>query len=300
MKKLWQKVCRSNPILWLEIRRIRRRHWWPGRRFFLFYPVLLGIALGYGVMLLLTRASQGVLAVVLVTGVPISVILGLVVWLLGLGLPWIAPVLSAPAFAREREMSTFDILRTTLLSERALVLGKLGACVAQLWPGILLLILLAPFQLLGVFGGGTLCMCPPYYDVASLLSISDQGAELVIVWGVVRVVLGMLRSLADILLNTSIGLFISTMVRSSGAAVSFTYGVVLVIRVMVWLFSSVLGTALIYSFFSSQILYDFPTSYLADAFDWLLINLPSFLIIGFEIVGSIGLIWGAIWRLGRE
>jgi hypothetical protein len=50
LSRFWSKAC-DNPILQLELRRIRRRRWRPGRRFFLFYPALLGIVLGFGVML---------------------------------------------------------------------------------------------------------------------------------------------------------------------------------------------------------------------------------------------------------
>jgi len=43
----WRAML-DHPILRLELRRIRRKRWWPGRRFFLFYPVLLGQTLFSG------------------------------------------------------------------------------------------------------------------------------------------------------------------------------------------------------------------------------------------------------------
>ena len=92
---------RNNPILQLELRRIRRRRWWPGRRFFLFYPVLLGIALGFGVMLLLTD-WVGVQIAAIATGVSFGAVLGMVVWLLGMAPPWVAPALAAATIARHR------------------------------------------------------------------------------------------------------------------------------------------------------------------------------------------------------
>ena len=81
----WQ-AARSNPILQLELRRVRRRRWWPGRRFFLFYPVLLGVALGFGVMLVATD-WLGVQAAAAITGVAMGFVLGMVVGLLGVALP---------------------------------------------------------------------------------------------------------------------------------------------------------------------------------------------------------------------
>ncbi|MBN1812101.1 MAG: hypothetical protein JXA14_09725 [Anaerolineae bacterium] len=300
MSRLWSKV-RDNPILQLELRRIRRRRWWPGRRLFLFYPVLLGIVLGYGVMLVLT-GSVGVQIAAIATGVSLGAVLGVVVWFLGMALPWIAPALAATTIARERELGTFDILRTTLLSERAIVLGKLGACLAQLWPGILLLVLLAPFQVLGMMGGGALCLCPSYSDLSALALASELGMEYVIVSLVLSAFVGTLRPLADVVLHAGLGTFVSSLLRSSGAAVAVSYGAVLVVRVAAWLAMSIISAVLVYSSVDPAI---FDAS-LANPgaglsiLSWLAPSLASLVLIVGEILAALLLIWGAVLRLEWE
>jgi ABC-type transport system involved in multi-copper enzyme maturation permease subunit len=66
---------------------------------------------------------------------------------------FVAPALTAGAISAEREGQTFDLLRTTLLSEQALVLGKLNSSFL-----FLLLLLFASLPLLSIasiFGGVT-------------------------------------------------------------------------------------------------------------------------------------------------
>jgi ABC-type transport system involved in multi-copper enzyme maturation permease subunit len=61
------------------------------------------------------------------------------------------PALTASSIAGEREHQTYDLLRTTLLSERSLVVGKLVASVSF---ALLLLIASIPIQSIGfIFGG---------------------------------------------------------------------------------------------------------------------------------------------------
>jgi hypothetical protein len=295
---IWQ-AARSNPVLQLELRRIRRRRWWPGRRFFLFYPVLLGIALGFGVMLIATD-WLGVQVAAAVTGVTLGFILGMVVGLLGMILPWIAPALAAATIAREREMQTFDLLRTTLLSERAIVLGKLGGCLAQLWPGILLLVLLAPFQIIGTLGGSMLCLCPSYSDLAALMVASEFGAEYVVVSLVLSVLMGTLRPLADMSLHAALGMFVSTLLHSSGAAVAVSYGVVLVVRAAAWLATTLAGYALLYGLFILGPVEPSLANPATGMLGGLSPALVSLALIIAEIVGAFLLIWGAIWWLRRE
>jgi hypothetical protein len=294
-------VVPNNPVLRLELRRIRRRRWWPGRRFFLFYPALLGIALGFGVMLVATD-WLGVQVAAVVTGVSVGLVLGMVVWLLGVVLPWIAPALAAPTIARERELGTLDLLRVTLLSERAIVLGKFGGCLAQLWPGILLLILLAPFQLIGMLGGNALCLCPSSYDLAALMLASGLGAEYLVGGIVLQVLIGTLRPLADVLLHAALGMFASALARSSGVAVAVSYGTVLVMRVAVWLATSVAGYALLYGLLDSGGLNSLFTVWgtKMPTFSWLLPFLAPMVVLLIELAGATVLVWGAAWRLKRE
>jgi len=302
LKGLLRKA-RSNPIFQLELRRIRRRRWWPGRRFFLFYPVLLGLALGYGVMLVATD-WVGVQVAAAITGVPIGVVLGIVVWLLGVTLPWIAPALAAPTIARERELGTLDMLRTTLLGERAIVLGKLGGCLAQLWPGLLLLVLLAPFQVVGALGGSVLCLCPSYSEISALMIASELGVEYLILGLAVQVVMGTLRPLADVVFHAALGMFVSALVRSSGVAVAASYGAVLAARAVAWLATSLLGAVLLYGLLdlgAVELSSAAPSTGLGPALlSGLLSNLIPLLVVVIEIVGAAGLVWGAIWRLERE
>lgn len=64
---------------------------------------------------------------------------------------FIGPALTSGAISSERERQTFDLLRISLLSSRAVVLGKLGAAVAYL---LLLILAALPLQSLAFFLGG--------------------------------------------------------------------------------------------------------------------------------------------------
>ena len=298
---LWSKA-RSNPLLHLELRRIRRRRWWPGRRFFLFYPVLLGVALGFGVMLLLTDwLSVRILAIG--AGAVGVVVLGMVVWLLNIALPWIAPALAAATIARERELGTLDVLRTTLLSGRAIVLGKLMGCLAQLWPGLLLLVLLAPAQVVGALGGRTMCLCPSYSDTTMLMMGLELGVEYFIVSLVIQSVMGMLQPLVDVFFNLAVGIFVSALMRSSGVAIAVSYGVVLIVRAGAWLATLVLGSVLIYALIDLGVIElgsGAPTPGVISALlGGLLSNLIPLALLFAECLGVVGLVWGAVWLLDR-
>ncbi|MGC1378109.1 MAG: ABC transporter permease subunit, partial [Anaerolineales bacterium] len=64
---------------------------------------------------------------------------------------FIGPSLTAGAITSERERQTFDLLRTTLLSARALVFGKLGAACMYLF---LLILTALPIEALAFLLGG--------------------------------------------------------------------------------------------------------------------------------------------------
>ncbi len=64
---------------------------------------------------------------------------------------FIGPALTAGAITSERERQTFDLLRTTLLSARSLVLGKLGSACTYLF---LLIFTALPIQALAFLLGG--------------------------------------------------------------------------------------------------------------------------------------------------
>ena len=255
-------------MLRLALRRTRRKRWWPGRRFFMFYPALLGAALGYGVIVALSRSEQVLLAA-LVTGVPAVCLMGVFTGLLAFVLPWIVPALTAASIARERELGTLDLLRTTLLTERAIVWGKLGGCLVQLWPGILTLALLAPFQLLWVGSASW-----SFYLPAMLMGpLSDTAWS----WGwlILVGVAGLLRPWGDLALHAAVGLLVSARARSSGVAVFIAYSAILVVRVSLWLARSLLSSVLM---------------------------APAQMALGMvlvEFAGAALSLWGAIWWMKR-
>lgn len=78
-------------------------------------------------------------------------IFGTVVLLELLLVSFIAPGLTAGAITSEREHQTYEILRTTLLSARSLVLGKLGSAFAYIF---LLILTAIPLQSIAFLLGG--------------------------------------------------------------------------------------------------------------------------------------------------
>ena len=101
-KQRWQRIV-DHPLLQLELRRIRRTRWWPGRRFFLFYPALLGCGVGYGVMLLLTDSLAEQLSIS-ITALPMVCLLSVVSSLLSTLLPWVAPAFTASSISPSRSV----------------------------------------------------------------------------------------------------------------------------------------------------------------------------------------------------
>jgi len=241
----------DHPILRLELRRIRRTRWWPGRRFFLFYPALLGGALGCGVVLVLSTlverlsvplSGTSMQLTALVTGAPAVCLLSVVTWLLSFALPWIAPVFTATTIARERELGTFDLLRVTLLSERSIVLGKLGGSLARLWPGVLTLLLLTPLQIVWVVGSSSLG--PLSSVMTGAMIVSELETSSFWMWLVLAGVVGWLRPWGALSLNAAVGLFISALARSSGMAIAAAYGVIIALRAVIYLVRSLLNMVL--------------------------------------------------------
>ena len=215
----------DHPIVQLELRRIRRWRWRPGRRFFLAYSVLLGGALGCLLTWVLIDREKVRLAVALVS-VPAHCVVGPLFGLLSVGLPWIAPVFTAPSIARERELGTLDLLRVTLLGERSIVLGKLAAALARLWPGVLALLLLLPFRIIlsvGSVSPGSLFFAPD-----PLIKPEEEW-----LWWIGVAMLGvsdLLRPWGDLAFHATVGLFASSLFRSSTLAIAAAYGAIVVAR----------------------------------------------------------------------
>jgi hypothetical protein len=299
VREYWRSLV-EHPIVRLELRRVRRKRWWPRRRFFLFYPALLGAALGCVVVVALGDVGDrlpvyldfldpaGSRVAALVAAVPSVCLANALAWLLAAILPWIVPALTAPAIARERELGTLDLLRVTLLGERSIVLGKLGACLLRLWPGLLALALLAPFQVVWVAG-------------ARLITVTDPTALLVtpqldLKWSWILLLavyssLGLIKPWSDLAFHAAIGLFVSVVARSSGVAVAVAYASVIVARFSLWL-----GLMLVSSM---GVLWSDLSESALPGLDWVSLALEVVGPLLVEAVGAALLIWAAIWWLKR-
>lgn len=110
---------------------------------------------------------------------------------------FIAPAFTVGAISGERERQTYDLLVITMLRPRSIVAGKLGAALAYI---ILLIIAALPLQSLAFILGGV------------------SPAELFI---------ALIGLLVTGLVSASLGLFFSSMVRSTVLSTVLTYGVVL-------------------------------------------------------------------------
>ncbi len=142
------KQILDNPVILKELRGRMR-----GRQAFILLTVYLGlIALLIGFMYLLTatESSSNGWNPSLRQDVG-KAIFGGVVLLELLLVSFIGPGLTAGAITAERERQTFDLLRTTLLSARSLVLGKLGSAFTYLF---LLILTALPIESLAFLLGG--------------------------------------------------------------------------------------------------------------------------------------------------
>ena len=109
----------------------------------------------------------------------------------------LTPAFTAGSITSEREQKTYDLLMTTLLSARSVIFGKLGAALA--WVALLILAV-APLQSLAFMFGG----------------VSPE-----------EVILSQVVLLMAAVLFASIGIFWSTIVKSSVASNVLTYGTIL-------------------------------------------------------------------------
>jgi ABC-type transport system involved in multi-copper enzyme maturation permease subunit len=109
----------------------------------------------------------------------------------------LTPAFTAGSITSEREQKTYDLLMTTLLPARSVIFGKLGAALA--WVALLILAV-APLQSLAFMFGG----------------VSPE-----------EVILSQVVLLMAAVLFASIGIFWSTVVKSSVASNVLTYGTIL-------------------------------------------------------------------------
>jgi len=143
----WGERLRQNPILLKEFRSRMR-----GNRAFLIltaYLVILGLMVSL-VYALFLSSSQTIRSANdrQIIG---KVVFGVVIWMQLMTISFVAPALTAGAISSEREHQTYDLLRTTLLSARSLVLGKFFSGLIFV---MLLLFAALPLQSLAFFFGG--------------------------------------------------------------------------------------------------------------------------------------------------
>ncbi len=137
----------SNPVILKELRGRMR-----GNRAFVVLSVYLGLMSLFAILLYLAYTAS------LTTTVysPGNQIVGKVVFagLVGIELflvCFIAPAFTAGAISGERERQTYELLRTTLLPARSLVLGKLTSALSFI---VLLLFVAVPLETLAFLLGG--------------------------------------------------------------------------------------------------------------------------------------------------
>ncbi len=139
-------MLKMNPVALKELRGRMR-----GARAFVVMTVFLLLVSGFAVLIYLLAASTSLYGVSTQSGrIGQSLFLGVVGLELFL-ITGIVPAFTSGSITGERERQTYDLLRTTLITPRALVLGKLGSALAYV-----LLLLLAAIPLQGVaflFGG---------------------------------------------------------------------------------------------------------------------------------------------------
>jgi ABC-2 type transport system permease protein len=135
---------------------------------------------------------------------------------------FLSPAFTAGAISGERERKTIDLLITTLLPSHSLVLGKLISALAYI---ILLILAALPIQSLALMFGGI---------VPS------------------EVIIGTILLLITALIAGSVGIFVSSLMRSSIASTVLTYaaillatvGIPIAVGVALGLFNAILGRTL--------------------------------------------------------
>ena len=137
----------QNPVILKELRSRMR-----GNRAFLVLSAYLAmLSAGIGLIFLVLLTSQNTIGDPEIYQILGKAIFGVVVGMELITISFIAPALTAGAIASERERQTYDLLRTSLLSARALVFGKLLSALSFI---LLLLFAAFPLQSLAFLFGG--------------------------------------------------------------------------------------------------------------------------------------------------
>lgn len=138
---------RRNPVVIKELRGRMRG----GRAFVILTIYLLLLSIAISIVFLTFTASQSSVSGSDMRQVLGKAIFGMVVGMELFTVSFIAPALTAGAISSEREHQTYDLLRTTLLSARSFVLGKLFSSLFYI---VLLLFAALPLQSLAFLLGG--------------------------------------------------------------------------------------------------------------------------------------------------
>jgi ABC-2 type transport system permease protein len=152
---------RRNPVVVKEMRARMR-----GNRAFILLTVYLGL-LGLIVALIYFAFSQSTSAMNSVSDRQIfgKAIFGILVFMQLLTISFVSPALTAGAISMEREHQTYDLLRTTLLTGRALVMGKFFSGLLFI---LLMLFAALPLQSLAFLFGG---VAPEEFIIATILLV---------------------------------------------------------------------------------------------------------------------------------
>lgn len=216
----------SNPVLGLELRRMRRKRlcpsWWPGRRpLHLLLQLLAVVGLGVGLAALAAGKDDGGFL-----GILLDVIAAVWAWVL----PLLAALSTARTIVSEREAATLELLRVTSLGEDGVVLGKLMAGLVRLWPAVLALAVASGYRV-----GWT--QAAPFRVAWGTWAYAVGPAQQPGGW---RVDEGPLLAAAsgpwvDLALGAAVGLRVSSRARSSGTAVALSLASILAIQIGLWL-----------------------------------------------------------------
>jgi ABC-2 type transport system permease protein len=154
---------------------------------------------------------------------------------------FIGPALTSGAISSERERQTFDLLRTSLLSGRALVFGKLSSAVVFL---LLLIFTAIPVQSMAFFLGGV---------------------------GMAEMVISTLMLVVTAIFFCTLGLFFSSFAKRTIIATVSSYATILlsfIVLILLLFFISVFNSS---SFFQSTI-----TDDILNIIIWFLFSTNSF------------------------
>ncbi len=213
---------------------------------------------------------------------------------------FLAPAFTAGVISGERERQTFDLLMTTLLKPREIILGKMGSALAFL---LLLILAVAPLESMAFLFGGV----APEEILGSLVVL-----------------------ICAALFYGSIGIFWSSLMRSTAASTVLSYGTLLLMLVglpFLWFVATIIlgangnGSALSnnipFIYFSGILLSTNPLiamglseNYLRQGkplfffFDTNIVNGQSLPVLHpwiayclFALVGSLSVLWWSIRRL---